>query len=72
MAFTILIVDDSAVVRAAISKSLALSEASISEIHKAADGREALNILKETWIDLGVVDHVVTLSKISEKILDLV
>lgn len=56
MAFTILIVDDSAVVRAAISKSLALSDTPISEVHKAADGKEALDILKNTWIDLVLTD----------------
>lgn len=56
MAFTILIVDDSAVVRAVISKSLALSDASISEVHKASDGKRALEILKNTWIDLVVTD----------------
>lgn len=56
MAFTILIVDDSAVVRAVISKSLALSDASISEVHKASDGKQALEILDKTWIDLVVTD----------------
>ncbi len=56
MAFTILIVDDSAVVRAAISKSLALSDAPISEVHKAADGKQALDILKDNWIDLVLTD----------------
>ncbi len=56
MAFTILIVDDSAVVRAAISKSLALSDAPITEVHKAADGKEALDILKDTWVDLVLTD----------------
>ena len=56
MAFTILIVDDSAVVRAAISKSLTLSDAPISELHEAGDGKEALSILKDTWIDLVLTD----------------
>lgn len=73
MAFTILIVDDSAVVRAAISKSLALSEAPITEVHKAADGKEALGILKDTWVDLvltdinmPVMDGVTMLKKMQE------
>lgn len=56
MAFTILIVDDSAVVRAAISKSLGLSDAPISEIYKAADGKQALDLLKETKIDIVLTD----------------
>ncbi len=73
MAFTVLIVDDSAVVRAAITKSLALSDAPISEVHKAADGKEALGILKDTWIDLvltdinmPVMDGVTMLKKMNE------
>ncbi len=52
MAFNILIVDDSDTVRAIIAKTLRLADVPINELREAANGQEALAILKEQWMDL--------------------
>jgi len=52
MALNILVVDDSATVRAVIAKTLQLSGVAIGAIHTAANGQEALAVMKEQWIDL--------------------
>ncbi len=52
MAYNILIVDDSETVRAVIVKTLGLTGLDLGEIHQAANGEEALAMLREQWIDL--------------------
>jgi two-component system, chemotaxis family, chemotaxis protein CheY len=52
MALNLLIVDDSETVRAILAKTLQLSGIAVGEMYKAANGREALDILKDHWIDL--------------------
>ena len=44
MALNILVVDDSATVRAVIVKTLELAEIPVNELHQAADGQQALDI----------------------------
>jgi two-component system, chemotaxis family, chemotaxis protein CheY len=56
MAVNILIVDDSAVMRAMIRKTIELSGLRLGEIHQAADGREGLAALETNWIDLVIAD----------------
>ncbi|RMF93559.1 MAG: response regulator [Nitrospinota bacterium] len=56
MAFNVLVVDDSAVMRAMIIKTLRLSGVPLGEIHEAANGKEALQVLDRHWIDLALVD----------------
>ncbi len=56
MAFNILIVDDSKVVRAVVAKTLQLSGLPLGDIHEAEHGREALDRLKENWVDLILAD----------------
>ena len=56
MAFEILVVDDSATIRSVLKKTLMLTGLDIGEIHLAANGKEALEKLNETWIDLVVSD----------------
>ena len=56
MAFNILIVDDSSVMRAMIIKTLRMSGVSMGEVHQAANGREGLDALSQHWIDLAIVD----------------
>ena len=56
MAFNTLVVDDSAVMRAMVKKVLAMSGVPLGEIHEAADGQEALDVLERAWIDLALVD----------------
>ncbi len=56
MAFNILIVDDSKTIRAIIKKTLSLAKLDIDEIYEAENGRQALDRLKETSIDLVMSD----------------
>lgn len=56
MVLNMLVVDDSAVMRSVIIKTLRLSGLQIGEVHQAGNGAEALKILSENWIDLALVD----------------
>jgi two-component system chemotaxis response regulator CheY len=56
MALNVLIVDDSAVMRAMIIRTLRVSRLPLGEISEAANGEEALRALDEHWIDLALVD----------------
>ncbi len=56
MAINVLIVDDSAVMRAMIIKTMRMSGLPLGEIHQAANGREGLAALQEYWIDLVMLD----------------
>ncbi len=56
MACNILLVDDSATVRAVIKKALQLSGVDVGELHEAANGREALDVLDQQWVDLVFAD----------------
>ena len=56
MAVNVLIVDDSAVMRSMILKTLNLSGLQLGEIHQAANGREGLETLERQWIDLVIAD----------------
>ena len=52
IALNILVVDDSAVVRAVFSKTFKLAGIPVSELYQAANGKEALEILNENRVDL--------------------
>jgi len=56
MAVNVLIVDDSAVMRKIILKTLRMSGLSLGEVYQAADGQQGLKALNENWIDLVMVD----------------
>ena len=56
MAYNILIVDDSDTVRAVIAKTLELAGVEVSQLHQAANGQEALAVLKDEWVDLVFTD----------------
>jgi len=56
MAFNILLVDDSATVRAVIGKALSLAGVDINELYQANNGEEALKVLEESWVDLVFCD----------------
>ena len=56
MSFNILVVDDSAVMRAMIIRILRLTGLSLGEIYEAPNGREGLKVLDEKWVDLALVD----------------
>ena len=44
MAYSVLIVDDSKIIRAMVAKTLKLSNLELNEIYEAANGKEALTI----------------------------
>jgi two-component system chemotaxis response regulator CheY len=56
MALNVLVVDDSETVRSIILKTLKLSGLELNEPLQAANGREALQVLQENWIDLVLTD----------------
>jgi two-component system chemotaxis response regulator CheY len=56
MAFNVLIVDDSPVMRAFVGRVLELSGVLVGERHEACGGEEALRVLKEHWVDLVLTD----------------
>lgn len=56
MSLNVLIVDDSAVMRAMVIRTLELAGLDMGEIHQAANGEEGLKALEENWVDLVLVD----------------
>ena len=56
MAYNVLLVDDSATVRAVMAKTLSLAQIDLGELFTACNGKEALVVLKEKWIDLVITD----------------
>ena len=56
MSLNVLIVDDSKVVRRIISKTLKLTGIDINEIHDASNGKEALEVMNDEWIDIVFTD----------------
>ena len=56
MAYNILIVDDSTTIRAVIAKTLRIAEIPLGELSEAANGQEALEVLKNKWVDLIFLD----------------
>jgi two-component system chemotaxis response regulator CheY len=56
MALNVLVVDDSAVMRAMIIKTLRLCGLALNDIHEAGNGEEALRMLDQHWIDLVLLD----------------
>jgi len=56
MSYNILIVDDSRTTRMVISKTLKLAGVSINQLYEAENGKVALDILDENWIDLVLAD----------------
>jgi len=56
MALNILVVDDSAVARSVIVKTLRMTDLAIGEIHQAGNGQEGLAVMERQWVDLLFVD----------------
>lgn len=56
MAFNVLVVDDSAVMRAMVVRTLKMSGVPIASVHEAGHGEEGLRKLQEEWIDLLLLD----------------
>jgi two-component system chemotaxis response regulator CheY len=56
MALNVLVVDDSETVRAIIARTLRLAEVPVGELYQASDGKQALEILHNNWVDLVFAD----------------
>jgi two-component system chemotaxis response regulator CheY len=56
MAYNVLIVDDSATMRALIRKVLVISGFDIGEYFEGGNGQEALGILENNWVDIILSD----------------
>ena len=56
MSYTVLIADDSAIVRSMVKKALAMAGLDLGQVHEAANGKEALAILGSNWIDVVFAD----------------
>jgi two-component system, chemotaxis family, chemotaxis protein CheY len=57
MAYNVLIVDDSAPMRAVIKKVVKASGFNVGRILEASDGREAIKLLNSEWLDLVLTDY---------------
>jgi two-component system chemotaxis response regulator CheY len=56
MPHKVLVVDDSAVTRAMIIKTLDLARVPVSQCFQAANGKEALELLEKNWVDIVFAD----------------
>jgi two-component system chemotaxis response regulator CheY len=56
MAFNVLVVDDSAVMRTMVIRTLRLSGVPVGEVYQAGNGEEGLVQLREHWVDLVLLD----------------
>ncbi len=56
MSYCVLIADDSAIVRSMVRKSLSMAGLDLGEVLEAANGREALEQLRRTWVDVVFAD----------------
>ena len=56
MGYHILIVDDNRIMRDMVARAVQMSPLEIAGIHQAADGAQALDLLRTTWIDLVLLD----------------
>jgi len=56
MPYDVLIVDDSDVTRSMIVKTLSLTRLDIGRCYEASNGREALEILEDHWVDVMLAD----------------
>jgi two-component system, chemotaxis family, chemotaxis protein CheY len=56
MAMNVLLVDDSAVMRAMLAKALGMTGLPIGSVHQAANGADALELLARETVDLVLLD----------------
>jgi len=56
MAFNILLVDDSSITRKVIRRAIGMAGLELGSVYEAQDGLEALEVLREQWIDVVFAD----------------
>jgi two-component system chemotaxis response regulator CheY len=57
MAYNVLVVDDSLPMRAVIKKTIKASGFDVGQFFDAGNGKEALAVLKQEWLDLVLTDY---------------
>ena len=57
MTFSILLVDDSLPMRSVLKKTFKAAGYSDSQFYEAANGKEALDLVKDKWIDIVITDY---------------
>ncbi len=56
MSYDILVVDDSSIIRQMVKKSIAMSGVEIGQVYEASNGKEALDVLASSWVDIVFAD----------------
>jgi len=56
LSINVLLIDDSAVMRAMVLKSLQMTGVPLGAVHQAANGVDGLAILRQHWVDLVMLD----------------
>ena len=56
MSLRILIVDDSRIIRTMVKKTVSMSGLDVGETFEAGNGKEALDVLRDEWIDIVFCD----------------
>lgn len=56
MAYNVIVVDDSKVTRTMVIRTLRLANLDLGEVNEAENGKEALEILDRSWIDVVFAD----------------
>lgn len=56
MKLSVLVVDDSEVMRRVVRRALAFAQIPVGEVHEAGNGQEALAVIGEHWIDVVFAD----------------
>jgi two-component system, chemotaxis family, chemotaxis protein CheY len=56
MSYSVLIVDDSSVIRAVVRRSIEMAGIQVNQVHEAANGLQALDVLATQWIDIVFAD----------------
>ncbi len=57
MSYSILIVDDSLPMRSVIKKTFKAAGYGNAEFHEAADGKQAIEFMENSWIDIVLTDY---------------
>ena len=56
VSLSVLIVDDSRIMRRMVARSLALTGVTLRDVHEASDGQQALALLHTHWVDVIFAD----------------
>jgi len=56
MAFNILVVDDSEIIRSMIVRTIGMTGVPVSGFFQAGNGQDAIKVMKDNWIDLVLAD----------------